>query len=376
MQDAKELRIKVSVRRKPISNGRHTLYLDFWPPIARPETGKATRREFLRLYTIDDPRNRYDRKHNAEMMNMAQVIRNRRVYELNIKDIDPDFKPVKHAAEALNQDFLAYFRALAEERKGKDRGIWISALRYLKKFAGGYIPFAELNEQKIAEFKDYLESRYLAQNTKATYFLRLRTALKQAFRDGILEEDLNANITGIKEEKTSRVYLTLEELNRLAKTPCSNDELRRAGLFSALTGLKFIELQKLIWLEVREKGDKCFLKIQQKKSDEPEKHPISKQAFELLGPRRTPLETVFHDLHNSVYNTTDLADWLKDAGIDKKMSFSGFRHSYAINQLFLGTDIYTLSKMLRHVDVKSTLVYAGMVNELKNSAANRMTLDL
>ena len=47
---------KVKLRQKAISGGRHSLYLDFYPPIPdakRP--GKTTRREFLNLYvfTID-----------------------------------------------------------------------------------------------------------------------------------------------------------------------------------------------------------------------------------------------------------------------------------------------------------------------------------
>jgi len=217
--------IKVSVRKKAISKGRHSVYLDFWPPISHPRTGKPTRREFLGLYTFDSPGNSNEEQHNKDMMNMALAIRNRRVLELNKSKIYSDAEPKKLSAkEALQQDFLVYFRSLAEKRGRKDRGIWISAFRYLKKFTGGHIMFAEVNERKIVEFKAYLESRYLAQNTKAAYFIRLKSALKQAFRDGILQEDLNIKISGIKEQKTPRVYLTLEELNKLAITPCKDDQ--------------------------------------------------------------------------------------------------------------------------------------------------------
>ena len=369
--------IKVSVRKKAISKGRHSVYLDFWPPISHPRTGKPTRREFLGLYTFDSPGNSDEQQHNKDMTNMAQAIRNRRVFELNKSKIYSDAEPKKLSArEALQQDFLVYFRSLAEKRGRKDRGIWISAFRYLKKFTGGHIMFAELNERKIVEFKAYLESRYLAQNTKAAYFIRLKSALKQAFRDGILQEDLNIKISGIKEQKTPRVYLTLEELNKLAITPCKDDQFRRAGLFSALTGLKFNDIQRITWHEVHQEEDKYFLKIRQKKTDKPEKHPISKQAFELLGPAGGPIESVFNDLYKSVYNNTTLSDWLEAAGINKKISFQAFRHSYAVNQLFLGTDIYTVSKMLGHQDLTSTMVYAKIADELKNIAANRIKLDM
>jgi site-specific recombinase XerD len=88
------------------------------------------------------------------------------------------------------------------------------------------------------------------------------------------------------------------------------------------------------------------------------------------------MELVFQDLYKTVYNTTTLAEWLKAAGINKKLNFQGFRHSFAVNQLFLGTDIYTVSKMLGHQDLKSTLVYANIADELKFLAADRIKLNL
>jgi len=45
-------------------------------------------------------------------------------------------------------------------------------------------------------------------------------------------------------------------------------------------------------------------------------------------------------------------------------------------QLFNGTDIYTVSKMLGHKDLKTTQVYAKIVDEAKRTAANKITLDM
>ena len=46
--------IKIKLRQKAISGNRHALYLDFYPAIINPETGKETRREFLNMYLFNE----------------------------------------------------------------------------------------------------------------------------------------------------------------------------------------------------------------------------------------------------------------------------------------------------------------------------------
>ena len=51
-----------------------------------------------------------------------------------------------------------------------------------------------------------------------------------------------------------------------------------------------------------------------------------------------------------------------------------FRHSYAVIQISLGTDIYTVSKMLTHKNVTTTQIYADLVNSKKRETANKISL--
>lgn len=50
------------------------------------------------------------------------------------------------------------------------------------------------------------------------------------------------------------------------------------------------------------------------------------------------------------------------------------RHSYAVIQISLGTDIYTVSKMLTHKNVSTTQIYADLVNSKKRETANKISL--
>ena len=50
------------------------------------------------------------------------------------------------------------------------------------------------------------------------------------------------------------------------------------------------------------------------------------------------------------------------------------RHTFATLQIALGTDIYTVSKMLTHKNVSTTQIYADLVNFKKRESANKISL--
>ena len=201
--------------------------------------------------------------------------------------------------------------------------------------------------------------------------------MKQAYKEGILQTDLNARVDSIKAAETRREYLTSEELNKLAKTPCKDDLLKRAALFSGLTGLRFSDIEKLTWGEIGQDESKGYtINFQQKKTKGIETMPISEQAFSLLGEQQKPESRIFGGLRSASYHSKDLRDWLKAAGITKHITFHCFRHTFATLQMFLGTDIFTVSKMLGHREIKTTQIYTKIVDEAKRQAANRIKLDL
>ncbi len=383
--------IKVTLRKKKITKGRLSLYLDFYPAIPHHQTGKPTRREFLGLYIYEKPLTPFEKQHNNETLKIGESIRLKRENILNKPEIYNEYEREQLRKKQLGElNFIEYFRKLANKRKKSNYDNWISALKYIETFTNGKLKFADLNEKFLEDFKEFLlstgskrsDKTTLSLNTASTYFNKVKAALKQAYKEGILQTDLNTKIKPIKATETIREFLTIEELNNLVKTPCNNDLLKRAALFSALTGLRFSDIQKMVWSELEFiEGQGYFLNFSQKKTKGVEVLPISEQAYGFtLGaknPKDMPQDKqVFEGLKYSAYFNKHLAQWIGAAGITKNITFHCFRHTFATLQLFNGTDIYTVSKMLGHKDLKTTQVYAKIVDENKRKAADKIKLDI
>ena len=207
---------KVKLRQKKISKGRKSLYLDFYPPIPHPETGKLTRREFLGLYIFEKPKTPIDKLHNTETLKIGESIRQKRENFLNKPEIYSQHEKEQLRLKELGEQcFVEYFAKLANKRKASNHDNWVAALNYLKSFTSGSLKFSDLNERFLEDFKEYLlttksnrsNKTTLSQNSAASYFNKVKAALKQAYKDGILQTDLNAKVKPIKAVETRREYL-------------------------------------------------------------------------------------------------------------------------------------------------------------------------
>ena len=249
----------------------------------------------------------------------------------------------KDAETAAQQEksrahFLDYVKFLTYERhKGDSESIignWERFLGMLKEFTGKEnIPFSEIDMPFIENYRNYVLTApklsggkgIISKNTASTYFSILKAALKQAFIDGYLTIDISAKVKGIKGEESRREFLTEEELNRLANTPCDKPILKKAALFSALTGLRHSDIQKLRWSEIQEMDGKYRLNFTQKKTKGVEYMPIPEFAYKLCGERQDPELLVFPGLPDPSWISRPLRRWIESAGITRNITFHCLR---------------------------------------------------
>lgn len=377
-------KIKVTLLKKAISKGRQTLYLDFYPPIINPATGKETRREFLKLYIHTKPRNPIEKIENDTNLRTAELIKIKRQTELSKHNIYSEFEKEQILLNEIGeQSFVTYLNIQAEKKTGKNYKTWLIAIQHFTDFLNGKdLKFAEVTVSIINDYKDYLLNakskrksiEKLSNNTALAYFNKIKAALKKAYKEGKLKTDINSNIEGIKEKETKRNFLTFEEANKLAQTECSNDLVKRASLFSILTGLRYIDIEALKWSEIERFEDGYYVRFKQDKTDGQETLPINNQAVGLLGEIKQTNDLVFKGLKKWTVDRV-LPKWLKDAGIEKHITFHCFRHTFATLQINGGTDLYAVSKMLGHRVMKTTQVYAKIIDKTKRDASNKINLD-
>lgn len=379
--------IKVTLRKRTISGKRQSLYLDFYPAIINPDNGKETRRESLGMYVFDSTRNPLDKTHNTNTLQLAEQIRQKRESDLNKPEIYNTLEQ-EQLKKNKRQDgnFIIYFKKLAEKKNESNRFIWLGSCDFLKLFKGDVLRFSDINTELCDEFREFLETTKskksdkmkLSANSIKTYYDKFRSALKQAYKDGYLSENIAEKTNAVKQAETQRNYLSLEELNTLVKTDCKSPEIKRQALFSALTGLRRSDIQKLTWGEVQHvKGSGYLIRFMQKKTGGSETLPITEQAFNLLGERKQSTDNVFTLIQETNQRENrHLTKWVLDAGITKKITFHCFRHTFATLQLSMGTDIYTVSKMLGHKDLNTTQIYAKIIDETKRTASNRIKLEM
>ena len=286
-------------------------------------------------------------------------------------------------------DFIEYFGKQAAKRYKNDTksvGVnWDRAHDLLKIFTKDKpLPFAQIDMHLIESFRDFLlkaprggnKSGTISQNTASTYFTLFKAALHQAFIDSYFDVDIAAKVKGISGVESRREYLTIEELNKLAATPCEYPMLKKAAFFSALTGLRHSDIRKMTWKELSVEGDHYRINFTQRKTGGVEYMPISEQAYLICGEPAEPDRLVFEGLQDPSWINRPVKKWIEAAGIKKHITFHCFRHSYATNQLTEGTDLYTVSKMLGHTNIRTTQIYAKVVDSKKEEAAQAIKLNL
>lgn len=171
----------------------------------------------------------------------------------------------------------------------------------------------------------------------------------------------------ISEQGEGRTFLTADELRRMADTPCLNDEVKRAFLFACFCGLRVSDITTLQVGDILPDGHGgSMVHKRQVKTRAIVDVPLSEAAMRYL-PDTTgrKADELLFTLPNVFTINYDVKAWAKAAGIEKRVTFHVARHTFATLMLTVGGDLFTTSKLLGHQDIRTTQIYAEIVDQKK-----------
>lgn len=359
----------ITIRYKELGDGRKSIYLDTY------ENG-IRHYEFLKLYLVPEDTTTAKRK-NVKTMREAESILKERVEALYNNKVEPIREDTpKHMSL---QEWFDKCHELQVRRGDKNTRKLIDMAKVMAQYNPD-ITLDKVDRDFCIGFINFVRNGYKMKNgqnislmTAWTHCTAFRMTLNEAVRQGLLAESpwnkLDAT-DKIKEPKSKREFLTIDEVKKLAETPFVFEYVRQIFLFSCFTGIRPVDLEKLKWKDIFDDGGQVRMGIVQEKTGESLYLPLSKQASKWLPDRGNGEDLVFKEASNRSRVGEYLKIWAAMAGITKDVTLYMARHTFATMMVALGADIYTISKLLGHSSVRNTQIYAKMLDEKKDNAVN------
>lgn len=335
--------------------------------------------EFLQLYLLPETSSTAKRQNARTLREAEEILQARTEALLNAK---AETELAGSGTGMLLSDWLQTCYNNHEKRGLRDMG----SISNVKKALHMFRPdthLSDIDRQFCLDMIDWFRNTYkhrltgkpISARTADTYCQTFRTMLNEAVREGLMGKNpwnRLETIEKIKKPESKREFLTVDEIKTLIATECPREDVKRAYLFACYCGLRLSDIYALRWRDLSKDGEQWRASVVMKKTTTPIFLPLSSQAMKWLPERGDAPDDgkVFDGLIAEPNINKVLAKWVKAAGITKKITYHTSRHSFATMMLTLGADLYTTSKLLGHSNVKTTQIYAKIVDSKKVEAVN------
>lgn len=356
--------MSVKLRKRKNADGTISLRLDIY---------KDGRRiiETLKHLQLSKSSNLADRESNKEKLKQAEAIAIKRAAELEANNYDMEVDLSKKTIVTI------WMQSYVDSYTKKDKRSMQSVLNKFSKFLLASrkpnLTFAELQPLMIEDFVEYLEKDSIGEGARS-YYNRFKKMIRHAYRKRIIKN----NVLDFVERKATgkarkKDILTLEELKLLSETPMNSPEIKRAFLFTCVTGLRWCDIKEITWKNINIKDR--MLNVTQSKTSEDVSIPLNDTAIKLLGEPEKATMKVFSLPSSNGCNKT-LKAWVERAGIQKYITWHNGRHSFGTNLIYNEVDVLTASKLLGHNSLRHTQRYVNTAAEMKQKATNKINIDL
>lgn len=374
---------KIELRHRTLPSGNQSLYLEFY------EKGGKRRYESLKLYLIPE-KDENDRRVNENTLKHALKLKSERVLGIEHPQETGEKKlPSKAFADFMDeyQVYLRDIKRASDSYQKMNRSTINIVKSYLTSIRRPRILLSKVDKRFYLNLLAYVRDTYkntkspdnpkeLSANTKLAFQTTLNTMLNYAVKKGLLLLNPFYEIE-VKEKfgkvPSDRTFLTIEEVNSMAKTTTGSPGTKQTFMFCCFTGLRHGDMAALRWKDIRktDEGEVIFVPSMQK-TKHPVIVPLGQKAKSWMPerPKDAGDQLVFPNAPKLGAANRALKNMAKRAGINKLVTFHTSRHTFATMTLTAGADLYTTSKLLGHTSVHTTEIYADVVMEKKADAVN------
>ena len=345
----------VKVREEEISNNQFSVMLDIH------KDGVRTQKRIGIKYA-QKPKTPEEREYKREQ----ELIVKKMVAKIILDDsylslmIDKDYR--------LKEDFFDYCNEFITRKAPiSDIRAYRAVLSKFKTWTGkSKLPCSSINQEMLINFRDFLieEMNGVSANN---YFRKFKRFFKEATMAKHFKFDPIKEIINVKGRSKEKDVLTTEEIKTLSQSYCRNEQVKRAFLFACFVGLRHCDLRSLKWENIKEDAVDTF----QNKTGERVIIKLHTSTKILIGDRKNPKDLVFK-LPSHTGCLKIIRNWVLNAGIEKHVTMHVSRKSFATALLNQGVDIFTVSKLLGHVNMMQTQTYLTLLESRNESAINKL----
>jgi len=264
--------------------------------------------------------------------------------------------------------------------KGFSQGTWmryVITLKHLKAYLKTVykaedIAIEKLNYSFISDLEYFLKvKKNIGHNTAMKYLKNVKKIVLLARKYQWIDHDpfINFKVTHVDVNKD---YLTMDEITAISNKKFSIERLthvRDVFIFCCYTGLSYSDVLNLTIRDIHVGLDgENWIIINRKKTGVQSNIPLLPEAMKLINRYKNTLTSEVNGKIFPVTSNQKMNAYLKEigdvCGINKKMTFHMARHTFATTiTLSNGVSMETVGSMLGHKNLKTTQIYAKVVQD-------------
>lgn len=331
------------IKRENKKGDKITFYYDFGRGAGqRPSAG---------VFIYKNPKDQIQKNHNRQALALLETKKSQLIIERQA--IGSSFIP----SHKFKANFLEYYADYVEQNKRKANRHLSNSFTQFKLFVNSdFISPVDITENFCKRFRQFLLDKFTGE-TPGGYYTRFKWVINAAQSDGYFQINPTAKVFAKSNPSTRlKENLEVDEYLMLINTPCINEDVKAAFIFSCYTGLRWVDVKKMEWKDIRD--NILTTRIIQAKTGRPVTltlHPIAKNILEKQRKKfenadgKSQVVFVLPTL-NGANKTLD--KWVNNAGIEKYITWSCARLSFSILLQDKNVDDATVAYLLGHTSTE------------------------